>query len=99
VPHQAGNKSTNTISDPGTSRQVLVPSLSIDSYCHQHGIRPDVAKIDVEGTAGKVLQGMKETLHAVETLFLEVLPSLLPSFGDSMEDMGEVLDSCEFLMA
>lgn len=42
--------------------QYTVASTSLDHYCREHTLTPDIIKIDAEGYEHHVLQGAKETL-------------------------------------
>lgn len=47
--------------------------VSVDSYCEQNNISPDIMKIDVEGYEYNVLRGMKKTLkNCNPTIFIEI---------------------------
>ena len=59
---------------------------------------PTCLKIDVEGGEGRVLAGMGNLLKKgrLRSLFCEVHPHLLPSFGDSAESIERTLPGCGF---
>lgn len=73
-----------------------VPSITIDNYCIQTNIRPQIAKVDVEGCELRVLNGMKETLRHVQTMLLEIHPDEICKLGDTMEDIATLLQSYGF---
>jgi FkbM family methyltransferase len=53
--------------------QRRVPTVSLDGFCREHGLRPDVVKVDVEGAEAAVLRGAHELLAAHRAhLFLEI---------------------------
>ena len=67
-----------------------VPTVSIDHLCREHGVVPDVIKIDVEGAELSVLRGARETIEAAGdrlTLFVEMHPALWPEAGYSLHDV------------
>jgi len=71
--------------------------VSIDSYCKQHGLCPDLIKIDVEGAEINVLRGAQETLKKFKPLiFLSVHPNQLTQLGESEETLVEVIHSCGY---
>jgi FkbM family methyltransferase len=59
---------------------------------------PTCLKIDVEGGEGRVLAGMGNLLRngRLRSLFCEVHPHLLPSFGDSAESFERTLTASGF---
>jgi FkbM family methyltransferase len=61
---------------------ITVRTTSLDAFCEAHGLRPQVIKIDVEGTEMEVLRGARRTLSVpgVQT-FLELHPAAWPSLG------------------
>ncbi len=40
-----------------------IDSITIDAFCKEHSVIPDIIKIDVEGAEDKVIAGMYETLN------------------------------------
>jgi FkbM family methyltransferase len=59
-------------------------AVSIDDFCAERGLRPDVLKIDVEGAEARVLRGARRFLAAGRgTIVLEVHPWALEQLGDS----------------
>src|SRR5262252_4403222 len=52
------------------AQEVLVPALTLDAFCRERSMRPDVIKIDVEGAEYRVLNGARELLanHRVTVL-------------------------------
>jgi FkbM family methyltransferase len=71
----------------------FVPTVSVDSYCEAHGVRPDVVKIDVETLESQVLLGARASLersHA--SIVCELLPAADPEKTQAalgaLEDLG-----------
>lgn len=60
----------------GTVREVEVATVTLDAYCRDNGIRPDLIKIDAEGWEPSVLAG-------ASTLIEVVRPCLLFEFWES----------------
>lgn len=67
----------------------------LDSFAESHDY-PDVVKIDVEGAEMGVLQGMKNILEEGSTVFIEVHPSLITEFGNTVKDLTLYLDSAGY---
>ena len=54
-------------------RSVDLMVTSLDRYCDDHGVAPDLMKIDVDGYEGKVLRGARNLLrNAPPTILLEL---------------------------
>jgi len=66
------------------AREVSTPSMTLDRFCQERGITPDVIKIDVEGAEVHVLRGARQVLAAAAPLiFCEVHPDQMASFGST----------------
>ena len=46
-----------------TQRYEEVMSITVDNFCDENGVIPDLVKIDVQGLELNVLKGMKKTLE------------------------------------
>jgi FkbM family methyltransferase len=67
--------STNNISDHSivfTENRccVEVEAITLDEFCKEHQILPDVVKMDIEGAEFLALRGMEKTIEACENLAL-----------------------------
>ena len=95
-PHQAADPTLHlTCGDRLPSpRTKLVVARSIDDYTHLQGLRPDVVKIDVEGSETAVLEGMVETIARFRpVLFVEIHRSELSARGESFDSVFSLLRS------
>lgn len=54
-----------------TRNSVDVEAVTLTLWCHEHQIRPDFIKIDVEGAEAKVLCGMEDILQSCRWLVIE----------------------------
>jgi len=71
-------------------------SITLDSYSEPHD-NPSIVKIDVEGAEMQVLRGMRYLLSSVRPeLFIEVHPGHLTEFGDTQNDILDLLESAEY---
>lgn len=68
IPYNNGQKSSpcatiiHSHMDFDFRRKEEVDTVALDDYCHQHHIRPDFLKIDVEGNELSVFEGAKKML-------------------------------------
>ena len=90
----SGVQGTNRLASPFETAErsdlVHVPSLTIDEFCAQQNIRPDVIKIDVEGAELAVLAGARNTIEAGRerlALFVEMHATRWPEFGVTQADV------------
>jgi FkbM family methyltransferase len=67
------------------AQEVHVPALTLDTFCRERGMVPDVLKIDVEGAEYRVLLGARELLakHDV-TVLCEIHPLQMANCGGSV---------------
>jgi FkbM family methyltransferase len=80
-----------------TYRQSSRSAISIDGFCRDNGLAPDVMKIDVEGAELKVLRGATETLARHRPrLFLSVHPPELSLLGESVKEVEDLLASLHY---
>jgi len=75
------------------TKQFRVPAIALDTFCDSSGLRPDIVKMDVEGTEYDVLMGAKKTIdrfrpkllielhHFDGNLAAHPVPDLLTSWG------------------
>jgi FkbM family methyltransferase len=65
------------------AREIRVPVTTLDAYCHEHAVRPDVLMIDVEGFEEGVLRGASELLarDPLPAVVVEMHPNAWASAG------------------
>jgi FkbM family methyltransferase len=75
---------------------VAVSATTMDRLCAQHGLAPNIAKMDVHGTEGKLLGGMHEVLRGpLQYLLLELHQNIyLRQYSPNVSRM-RILDSLE----
>jgi FkbM family methyltransferase len=70
------------------------PMTTVDAFCAEYQVNPDVLKIDVEGAEGKVLRGAREFLAKRHGhIVLELHPSVLTDLGERSDDVLAELSS------
>jgi FkbM family methyltransferase len=93
-----GAQGTNHLLTPGTSAPggatIEVPTTTIDAFCVEHGLRPRLIKIDVEGAECAVLRGARRTIAAMPeggAVFVELHPTAWAEMGMTAGDVGAEL--------
>lgn len=77
------------------SEETTSEKITIDFYASQRP--PDVIKIDVEGAEAAVVSGMKDTLSSKKPIiYIEMHPTKLSDFGNSVEDVYNILQDNEY---
>jgi len=72
-------------------RKTSVPTISLDTFCSEVGLRPNLVKVDVEGAELMVLRGAAKLLdESYPTIILAVHPHWLPT-GQSSGQIFELL--------
>jgi FkbM family methyltransferase len=82
--YKSSNRGRHSILETDAKSRVKVPVRTLDDLAKDSGknIKSwSLAKIDVEGYEGFVIDGAKETLHQVEILVMEFSPALLKMAG------------------
>ena len=71
--------------------------VSIDSYCKDYNLQPDLIKIDVEGGEFQVLKGGIDTILAYKPLiYLSLHPEQLKDFGVTPKDLLSLIKSLNY---
>ena len=79
--------------DPNTIFHVQKPMVTLDHFCEQRALKPDVIKIDVEGMEIDILEGAKKLLSTYKpVLILSVHPFLIGKAGQSIVDLRRLID-------
>lgn len=93
----SGMHSLVMLKDKGISGKTKRNQVSLDDYCKNNQLKPDLIKIDVEGAEVGVLKGAKETLKTCKPkVFLSVHPSHIESLGYSLNDMLKTIEECDY---
>lgn len=80
--------------NPEHALKVEIPLLSLDQFCHQNDIKPQVLKIDVEGAELLVLRGAKTLLSKERlSIWCEVHPRQMQNCGSSLVEFEAYLHS------
>lgn len=86
----------SAVGAPPGERDVMAVA-TLDAFVADHGLQPDMIKLDVEGMELDVLRGGQRTFReAVRTIVLEAHYELLGQLGHSMADLQAVLEDYGF---
>ena len=67
----------------------IVPTVSIDEYCANENLRPDLIKIDVESAEVLVLEGAANTIECEKpTMLIEVTPQTAAAVKSKFDHFG-----------
>ena len=85
-----GMNSILYLKDKGKFSKTEREQLTLDGFCADKGLRPEVIKIDVEGAELLVLQGAREVLQQHKpVIFLSVHPRHLEKLGTNPQELLE----------
>src|SRR3546814_5725531 len=79
------------------TESINVKTRTIDSLVAEHGLRPALLKVDVEGAEGMVFAGAERTLKEHRPVVLaEFSRPLLPKNGSSPEAIITLFERCGY---
>ena len=77
--------------------EVTRTQLSIDSYCAEHAIIPQIIKMDIEGAEVDALKGAKEILISCKPIvFLSVHPREIELMGTTLDELQRFLQEINY---
>lgn len=80
--------------------KVLKRQVSLDSFCAERGIFPDIIKIDVEGAEFEVLNGAHEVMKTSKPIiYFSLHPGNLELLGRNPEEIHEILGRVGYKMS
>src|SRR5262249_20611045 len=81
----------------GGALRLEIESITLDQFCGDRAIRPDVLKIDVEGAEMRVLRGAWKLLRTWPlSILCEVHPQQMQHCGSSLEEFRAYLDEAGY---
>jgi FkbM family methyltransferase len=86
----------NTIAapkDPKNYHESHCRQISLDSFCAERGVAPEVIKIDVEGAELGVLRGARDVLRRFQpAIFLSVHPREIAALNESVDGLVALVE-------
>jgi len=77
--------------------KTIKSQTTIDSYCSEKSIHPEIIKIDVEGAEWFVINGARKTLKKYRPkIYLSIHPRELKLFGKSVKSLMILIKECEY---
>ncbi len=74
--------------------------LTIDSFCRERGLEPDVIKIDVEGAEFAVLEGAREILATSRpVLVVSIHPQHLKALGRNADELRALAAASDYAVS
>ncbi|NNE07993.1 MAG: FkbM family methyltransferase [Gemmatimonadetes bacterium] len=90
--------SDRSMAGEGPAKKEIVSAVPFDEWAEEHGVAPDVIKIDVHGGEGKVLFGMRRALRgSVRHVYVELHPTAL-LVDCTVRDVLDVLRDAGFTL-
>lgn len=79
--------------------ETTVKQITLDEFCNESDLRPELIKIDTEGSELNILRGASEMLQKYHpVIFLSVHPQHIADLGGSVEELEELLVELGYLV-
>ncbi len=92
----------NTIALSGSNRGYTMASkkqITLDQFCIERGLSPEIIKIDTEGAEVGILKGAANTLRKHRPiLYLSVHPRHIIELGSSVDELEQVLQELDYVV-
>ncbi|MGM0442277.1 MAG: FkbM family methyltransferase [Elusimicrobiota bacterium] len=101
-PHQKNNLSTNRILNredkiKQKNNFCTAKTITIDHYCNVEGIKPDIIKIDIEGSETFAVKGMKNIIkEKYPLLIVEIHPKQMKQFKHGPRALIRLLEKWNY---
>lgn len=96
-PNVSGLNSIVKLNSKGDFNKVHKKQINLDTYCKQKRIKPEVIKIDAEGSELEILNGSKITIKKYKPIiFLSFHPFHLAQIGKTIDDFYRILNELKY---
>lgn len=86
-----------SVAQESGSTVISTASRTIDSLVDEHGLKPSLIKVDVEGAEGLVFKGAEQTLKRFRPVIIsELSNALLRGFGTSAAEIVAMLEGLDY---
>ena len=93
----SGMNSIIQIKEKNIIRTKKVESVSVDSFCQENNVKPDLIKVDIEGGEIKMLEGATEVIKKFKPIiFLSYHPIHIKRLGFSKKKIFHLLDKFNY---
>lgn len=96
-PEPTGMNALIQYKDLPNANWVTRRQISLDDFCQEHNIIPNVIKIDVEGAEVGVLRGARKTIYEHQpTVILSIHPRHLQLMGESIDTLTKIIADMQY---
>jgi len=79
--------------------KVYKDQISLDDFVRRYDVKPQVIKVDVEGSEYNVLKGARETINRCKPIiFLSIHPERLSLLNTSLDDVKNIISSFRYMV-
>ena len=78
-------------------KEVIISQITLDTYCRNTDLKPQIIKIDVEGAEINVLKGAKEIIYKYKpTIYLSIHPNHIKKLGTNINELTELINDLNY---
>jgi len=90
----------NTIAPTGSQHGYKATQrhqITLDGFCNERKLSPQVIKIDTEGAEVRILKGALDTIRLHKpTIFLSVHPQHITQLGSTVEELERLIEDLNY---
>ena len=96
-PESSGMNSIVSLKKKNITNKNFPKSITLDTFCKNNNIYPDIIKVDIEGSEIEMLMGTKKILKKYRPLiFLSYHPYHLQKLGHQKKSIFDILESLDY---